>query len=270
LHTWAGITPFYFADDNDYFQKNKLKVKLVGLEKDEDRIKAFKNGEIDLLHLTADSLYYLKNIEKIDCEIAMFLDSSLGGDALVVNSDISDIRQLVGKKIGVEKGLFSHFFLAYLLDKNGLKMEDIEIIFLNGSDIGTSFLNKNIDAAVLWEPWLSSVLRITKTKVLISTEQEKDTIISVLFARKGFIEKNKDKLKAIQDIWDKIIFDFKKDKPNFLMKLSPYLGLSRDDFMLQISKLEFIWKENRDEYRGKVKNAILEGNKFWKSQKVKK
>ncbi len=264
LHTWAGITPFYYALDEGYFSKTGLNIELINLEKDDDRIRAFKNKEIDLLHLTVDAIYYLRNIKHINCNIAMLLDDSIGGDALIASNSINSIKQLRGKKIGVEKNLFSHFFLAYLLNKNKLNINDVKIVFLKSSDIGTYFLNNKIDAAILWEPWLSGVLRITKTKILASTAQERNKIISVLFARNDFINNHKKELHIIQDIWDKITINLERDLSSFTSKLAPYIGLSSDDFNLQINKLKFIHKNNRNKYNEIVKQLIKDSKFIWK------
>jgi len=258
LHTWAGVTPFYYAVDEGYFSDKGVGVELVSLEKESDRIKAFKNKEIDLLHLTVDSIHYLREQRKIDCGIAIPLDDSQGGDALIADKKIKTFTDLKGKKIGIEENLFSHFYLKYLLNKNNLKINDVKIVYLKGSDIGTNLLSKQIDAAILWEPWLSGVLRITNTKVLASTAKEKNKVISVLYARNDFIKNKAEEIKKIQDIWDEIVIKIDKNINSFSAKLAPYIGLSEEDFILQINKLKFINKNNRSNYNKIIEKLIKE------------
>lgn len=267
LHTWAGITPFYYARDKGNFSKNRLDIELIELEKDKDRIDAFINEEIDLLHLSVDTIHYLKEVSKQDVGVAMLIDNSIGGDALISRNSIKSIKELKGKKVGVERNMFSHFFLIYLLNKNKININDVDVVFLKSSDIGTKFLTHEIDAAVLWEPWLSHVLKISKGNILSSTKQEKDKIISVLFARKDFIQKHKRELVKLNQVWDNTIFKLKKDRINFDLKLAPYIGITENNFKLQMDNLEFITKKNRTEYQNKVKKLISESKKIWNLMK---
>lgn len=257
LHAWAGVTPFYHAQDKGDFFKEGLELELVPLEKDEDRIKAFREGRIDLLHLTVDSLDYLNKVEKIDCGIALLMDNSAGADALVANGNIGRVEELVGKKIGVEAGLFSQFFLERILAKHGMTVENINLVNLKGSEIGSSLLNKKIDAAILWEPWLSSVLGIADARILASTATEKNLIISALIARKSFIKNNQPQLAALKKVWQNTIDGIgNPNNKTLLARLAAYLGISLKEFERQLGKFEFIGRGNEKFFRKQARRVI--------------
>ncbi len=260
VHAWAGVTPLYYALDNNYFSKRGVRVDIVPLEKDEDRIRAFRDGEIDLLHLTVDSLGYLNDEEKLDCEIALLMDDSVGADALVAQPGIKEVKDLIGKKIGVETGMFSQFFLEYVLGKSKINLSDVEVVDLRGSEIGSGMLDGQVDAAVLWEPWLSSVLRMTDAHILVSTESERHLIVSVLFVRKAFLVEHHNELKIIREEWQKVIDEINDKKVGLTTRLASYIGLSRNEFEEVLGKMQFIGREDYEFFSKKIKKMMNQTN----------
>ncbi|MEY4342857.1 MAG: Xanthomonas virus XcP1, partial [Pseudomonadota bacterium] len=53
----------------------------------------------------------------------------------------------------------------YVLYKNGMKLSDVIIHDMKGDEIGTALINGNVDAAVLWEPWLSKAIELARANI---------------------------------------------------------------------------------------------------------
>lgn len=87
--------------------------------------------------------------------------------ALVVKADspIRTITDLKGKSVSFMKGTVLHYFVARLLDKEGLTLDDIRLVQATG--FGTSLLDKGAaDAITLNEPYLTQLLDAGKIRVL--------------------------------------------------------------------------------------------------------
>jgi NitT/TauT family transport system substrate-binding protein len=79
------------------------------------------------------------------------------------------IRDLKGAKVGVTApGSSSHFFLNYLLTKNGLTAGDVSVIGMGGGRSRVAALaNSQVDAGVLFEPSVTFLVRrSTGVKIL--------------------------------------------------------------------------------------------------------
>ncbi|GKU84722.1 ABC transporter substrate-binding protein [Niallia sp. NCCP-28] len=72
-------------------------------------------------------------------------------------SKINSIKDLKGKKVGVTVGSVGHRLLNAYLEENGLSPKDIQQINLQPPDIKTAIEQKNIDATVTYEPWISTM-----------------------------------------------------------------------------------------------------------------
>lgn len=95
-----------------------------------------------------------------------------GGDspyALVVkpNSPIRGVADLKGKSVSFMKGTVLHYFVAGLLEKQGLSLKDIKQIQAQG--FGTGLLDKgSADAITISEPYLTQALEARQVRVLAS------------------------------------------------------------------------------------------------------
>ncbi|MBT4277428.1 ATP-binding cassette domain-containing protein [Candidatus Falkowbacteria bacterium] len=237
-HTWPGNSPFYLAREVGIYKKKKLDVELLSLEKEEDRIKALQNGEVDILNLTADGVVLAKE-RGLDLQIIACLNKSIGGDAILTKKEIKKVEELRDKTIAIERGWISHFFLLYVLKKHGMDEKNVKIVHMRGSDIGAALIANKVDAAVLWEPWLSQAQKLSSTKTLISTKEE-PVIIDVLATTKDIAKKKNIEIKKFVNSWFESLnyADRNKERAHTLMAIP--LGISTKELRELLKQLQFI------------------------------
>ena len=85
------------------------------------------------------------------------LPSNGEGEAVFTKSDsgIKAIADLKGKKVGVGKGTSAHNLLVAALEANGLKLSDIEVVYLSPADAAAAFASDNIVAWAVWDPFFA-------------------------------------------------------------------------------------------------------------------
>ncbi len=152
--TWVGYGPLYIARDKGIFKKNGVDVDLVVMEDPKERFPTLMADRIQMIASTVDTaLLYLK--KPTDFQYVVAIDDSNGGDGIVALKDIKSIADLKGKKVAVNDGSVSEFYLNVLLGKAGLKESDLNTVNMTAADAGSAFVAKRVDAAVTWEPWLT-------------------------------------------------------------------------------------------------------------------
>lgn len=82
------------------------------------------------------------------------------------DSDIRELGDLKGKRVAVTKAAGSHYLLIQALKKAGLSFADIRPSYLTPADGRAAFENRNVDAWVVWEPFLTSAQRQLAPRVL--------------------------------------------------------------------------------------------------------
>ncbi|KKI90500.1 sulfonate ABC transporter substrate-binding protein [Bacillus sp. SA1-12] len=83
--------------------------------------------------------------------------SSPSSQGILVSKDsnIKSIKDLKGKKIAFNKASISQYLITQSLDSAGLTISDVEPVFLNPPDASVAFEQGEVDAWVVWDPYLS-------------------------------------------------------------------------------------------------------------------
>jgi outer membrane protein OmpA-like peptidoglycan-associated protein/ABC-type amino acid transport substrate-binding protein len=206
INTWAGHAPGIVfnggLDPNPasaYTRKFGLQVKFVLLEDPAAKLAAFRKGDVDIMWDTVDNWAREASLladQNQKAKSIIMQDWSRGGDGIVSLATINTIEDLKGKKIACTQFTPSHFLLLYLLSQSGLSPEDrnaVEknLIFLQDAPAAAAmFKAKQVDAAVTWEPDLSSAVtaRGDEAHVLVSTTAATNIIADTLVARQELID----------------------------------------------------------------------------------
>ncbi|MBP1154483.1 MULTISPECIES: ABC transporter substrate-binding protein [unclassified Paenibacillus] len=165
--------------------------------------------------------------------------TSTGGNGIVVmDKAIDSVEKLKGKKVGVPQGRTLHElqFRLHVLKQAGLTYSDITPVPLNPQDTYLPLERGEIDAAVMYDPYISIALDKGAT-MLVPPEKmwEGPAYFSVLIARNELIEKNPALVQAVTDVHAKTI-QFIKDEPQ---KASEILAeFSRQDVKVTHDSLE--------------------------------
>src|SRR5258708_9801770 len=135
--TWVGYGPLYIAQEKGFFKKNGVDVDLVVMEDPKERFPTMMADKIQMIASTVDTaLLYLKKPD--DFQYVVAIDDSNGGDGIVANKDIKTIADLKGKKVAVNEGSVSQFYLNVLLAKAGLQESDLNTVYMTARDAATT------------------------------------------------------------------------------------------------------------------------------------
>lgn len=98
--------------------------------------------------------------------------SKFQGSGILVpeESPIQSVEDLKGKKVSFSKGSSSHYLIVKALEQAGLQYSDITPAFLSPGDARVAFEQGNIDAMVVWDPFVASTEINSNGKLLINGE----------------------------------------------------------------------------------------------------
>lgn len=108
------------------------------------------------------------------------------------DSPINDIKELKGKKIAVAKGSSAYNFLYMVLDRAGLKAEDVKIIHLQPDEARPALDTGAIDAWSAWEPYVTTAVVQAHASVLVTGDDLNIFAPGFLIARTGFTSEHPD------------------------------------------------------------------------------
>lgn len=94
--------------------------------------------------------------------------------AILVRDDspIRTLAELRGKKIAVGRGGFSEAVLAVAVRKGGARYpEDVQPSYLSSPDAAAAFTSGAVDAVLTLDPYIPSILRTVRGRILTDNEQ---------------------------------------------------------------------------------------------------
>lgn len=99
-------------------------------------------------------------------------ESSDEGHAILVPADspLQTVEELKGKRIAFKRGSSAHGVLIKFLRNAGVKLDDITQLDLSPPDAIAAFDSGDIDAWVIWDPYLALAEARPNTRVLITSE----------------------------------------------------------------------------------------------------
>jgi len=166
---WTGFAPFSLADKAGIFKKNGLDVELKMIPQ-KDRHLALASGAIQCAATTVET-HVAWNANGVPIVQIFQMDKSYGADGLAVRNDVKGFADLKGKSIGVSApGTAPYFGLAWMLNKNGMTLKDVKLVSLEPQPAAQAFVAGQNDAAMTYEPYLSTVRsNPTAGKILATT-----------------------------------------------------------------------------------------------------
>jgi len=243
--TWVGYGPFFVAKEKDLFKKHGVDIDLVKIEELGARHSAFISGEVQFSISTFD-LFANEIAQGLPAVCFVKLDDSYGADGIVAKKEISSIKDLKGKTVAFEKANPSHFFLIYLMEREGLSIKDIRPKYMTAGDAGAAFIANQVDAAVTWEPWLTKASQAPFGHILVTSKEQPGLILDVLLARTDFAHDHPEAVKGLLQAWFEAL-DYCKNNPdeaNTIMASG--LGLSKEEFAETVKGVRLSdYEENR-------------------------
>lgn len=92
-----------------------------------------------------------------------------------VDSPVKSVADLKGKKVAFQKASIGHYLLVKALEAAGLKLNDVESVFLPPPDANVAFSQGKIDAWFIWEPFVTRAEQKKVGRVLVDGEKLRDT-----------------------------------------------------------------------------------------------
>ncbi|ACL55369.1 ABC transporter substrate-binding protein [Methylobacterium nodulans] len=208
---WTGFAPLTLAKEAGIFQKNGLDVTIKKIPQ-ASRHLAIRSGDVQCAATTVET-WVVWNANGVPAKQIFQLDKSYGADGLVVRNDIAAIKDLKGKTVAASvPGTAPYFTLAWMLKQNGLSLKDVKVVNLEPGPAAQAFIAGQNDAAVTYEPYLSSVRAAPQAGKIIATTLDYPMIMDTFGCTPDFLNQNPKAAKALADSYFEALDLIAKDQ----------------------------------------------------------
>lgn len=198
---WLGYEPLYLAQSLGYFKSNE--VKLVQYISASQTMRSIVDGTVEAAALTLDEALLLQQFG-VDARVVLVMDYSNGADKVITRPDINNLKELRGKRIGVETSALGAYMMHRVLEKADLSLNDVKLVSLSLAEHEQAYLNGDVDALVTFDPVSSRLMKLGAHTLFDSSEMPGE-VVDVLVVRNDYLMENKEHLKKLLAGWFRAI-----------------------------------------------------------------
>ncbi len=155
---WPGWVAWQVAIQKNWFKEAGVDVQFEWFDYSAS-LNAFSAGKLDGVGMTnGDSLVTGATGGKNT--MYLVTDYSSGNDMIIAKPGINSIKDLKGKKIGVEIGLVDHLMVLYALKQNGMSEADVTLVNSPTNQLPQVLASGQVDAIAAWQPSSGTALKL--------------------------------------------------------------------------------------------------------------
>lgn len=228
---WPGWVAWEVAIEKGWFKEAGVDVQFEWFDYVAS-MEAFAAGQLDAVAMTnGDALVTGatggKNV------MILINDYSNGNDMVVGGPGIDSIKDLKGKKVGVEIGFVSHLLLLNALEKNGMSEADVELVNVPTNETPQVLASGDVSAIVAWQPSSGQALKqVAGSKAIYTSANEPGLIYDVLAVSPQSLAANKAEWAKVLKVWYRCvdyIYD-PKTQDDALSIMAARVGLSAAEY----------------------------------------
>lgn len=228
---WPGWVAWEVGIEKGWFKEEGVDVEFEWFDYVAS-MDAYAAGKLDAVGMTnGDTLVTAST----GARGIMFLlnDYSDGNDMIIAKSGITSVKQLKGKKIGVEVGFVSHLLLLNALEKNGLSEKDVELVNVPTNETPQVLASGDVDAIVAWQPSSGIALKqVPGSSAIYTSSDEPGLIYDVYVVTPQSYAARKDDWKKVMKVWYRIV-DYINNPETFndaIGIMASRVGLSAEEY----------------------------------------
>jgi NitT/TauT family transport system substrate-binding protein len=239
---WFGFAPVFVAQEEGYFESEKLEVTTAF---DNDRanvLPAMANGSIECTMRTIGESMARPRKSDTTGTVIGTIDISVGADGVVASGDIKTVEDLIGKTMAGEINHPGTTLVQHALSQIGKSINDVNIQLIATDDSAAVFEDASISAVATWEPMLSSIVKGSSrdgAHVLLSSADYEGLITDVIIVRTDDYIANPEKYaKLLRGIYRAIDL-YNKDADKFIAISAPFFNTPVDEMKEALAGVKY-------------------------------
>ncbi|MFG1357954.1 ABC transporter substrate-binding protein [Xanthobacter pseudotagetidis] len=244
-----GFAPFYLLSQTDIMKKRGVELELTTGPSGGATVPFVIGGQANAA--MASSLPGIRThlvSPKVVCVAQMISYDRFFG--IVSVKEVGSLKDLAGKKIGVETGSASELMWRRALEHHKLDAKDFTsgIVPIEPPEMIAALERGQIDAFSCWEPWLTrAVQKLPNAKILLTNEDIFQDV-GYVYMNRDWIEANKKESLAFMGGLHDAYLMIRNDPDKVLKVIVDYLKLPEPLVKELLTKVTFSYKLDQQSY----------------------
>jgi NitT/TauT family transport system substrate-binding protein len=229
---WPGWVAWQVAIDKGWFKEAGVDVTFQWFDYSAS-MDAFAAGKIDANLMTnGDTLVTGAGGGK--GIMIMLTDYSSGNDIIVGKPSVKSIKDLKGKKVGIEVGVVEHLLLVHAMKEAGMSEKDVTLVNAKTNETPQVLSSGQVDAIGAWQPIAGQAMKgLPGSKPLYTSAKAPGLIYDVLAASPTSLSAHKDDYVKVIKVWDRVVHYIAdpKTQPDAVKIMAKRVGLTPEEYL---------------------------------------
>ncbi len=229
---WPGWVAFQVAIDKGWFKEAGVDVNFQWFDYSAS-MDAFAAGKIDANLMTnGDTLATGAGGGK--GIMIMLTDYSSGNDMIVGKPGLKSLKDLKGKKVGIEVGVVEHLLLVHGLKELKMTEKDVTLVNAKTNETPQVLASGQVDAIGAWQPISGQAMKgLPGSRPLYTSAKAPGLIYDVLAASPASLAAHKDDYAKIIKVWDKVVhyINDPKTQADAVKIMAKRVGLTPEEYL---------------------------------------
>ncbi len=245
---WPGFEYLFIAKKQGFFNQAGLDIELVELSSLAEVRRAFERGKIDGMAATiVEVLEAYKYSDQVAQPIAV-ISFSNGANEILGNKALNNMKDLKGKKIGVEAGSFSSYLVSSALNLNNIDYSEVVVIPMDLHKLPKALKAGKVDAITAYPPFSIAIKKQLEVNVLFDSSLIPHQLLDVISINKNVLNNNPNLQRSFFAAW-KNTLDYVENNPEeSYQTLTERLHVSIKDFKDSMKLISLVGAEQQDFY----------------------
>lgn len=229
---WPGWVAWQVAIEKGWFKEAGVDVQFDWFDYVAS-MDAFIAGKIDAVTVTnGDALVMAsggaKNV------MILLTDYSNGNDMIVGKPGIKSLKDIKGKKIGLETGFVEHLLLLNGLEKVGMKETDVTIVNTKTNETAQALSSGDLAAIGAWQPNSGEAMkRVPGAKPIYTSADEPGLIYDVVTVSPSSLASRRADWQKVVKVWGKTVayINDPKTQPDAVKIMAARVGLKPEAYL---------------------------------------
>jgi NitT/TauT family transport system substrate-binding protein len=165
--------------------------------------------------------------------MVMLTDYSSGNDMIVAKPGIKSLKDLKGKKIGIEVGLVEHLLLLHALQGAGMKEKDVKLVNAKTNETPQVLASGQVAAIGAWQPISGQAMKGSPgSHPIYTSSQAPGLIYDVLAVSPASLNAHRADWIKLIGVWDKVVhyINDPKTQDDAIKIMAARVELTPEDF----------------------------------------
>ncbi|MBB63777.1 MAG: hypothetical protein CMO81_01805 [Waddliaceae bacterium] len=229
INPWPGYELLVVAEQLGYFEEFGVDIELVDIGSLADIRRAFDRKQINAMTCTLSEVVQTGLLAERPSHIIMVSDFSIGGDVILAKEEIKSVKDLKGKRVGIEAASLGGYIIYRALELNNLNINDVELVSVD-QPYGASFMKEGkIDAQVTYSPYDQEIMNTLKVNEIFSSMEIPGEVVDIIAVSPEIAKNSPKSIKGFLRAWEKAYNLMQRDPDTVHAIMAQHLGIQIDE-----------------------------------------